>query len=139
MGNAQPSIRRLQPYRCTRADTRVRRALKVERGSACEACGHAAPLEQLSVHHILETRIHPEFAREPLNMLVLCSRCHSSVTTSERFAASLVMHFYSSLPAAVRERHLPFVSCYASETLCSAFRSGDSYFWSDRAVDDLTR
>src|SRR5437899_268075 len=129
MSIAQPSIRRLQPYRCTRADIRVGRALKLARGSMCEDCGHALPPEQLSMHHIFETRIHPEFAREPLNMLVLCSRCHSSVTASEGFAASVVMHFYSALPAPVRERHLPFVSCHASDALCSAFRSGDTYFW----------
>ena len=64
-------VRRLQPYRCTRADARIRRAVKQERGSACESCGQSFALEQLCVHHIFETRTHPEFAREPTHMLVL--------------------------------------------------------------------
>ena len=113
--------------------------MKLERDSACEACGLAFALEQLCVHHILETRIFPEFAREPLNMIVLCFPCHSSITNSEGFAASIVMLFYSELPPAVRQRHLPFVSAYGSPALASAFRLGDPYFWNDRAVDDLTR
>jgi hypothetical protein len=137
--NAEPPIRHLRPYRCTSADIRLRRALKIERGVACEACTHSFALEQLSVHHILEARIYPEFAREPLNMIVLCSSCHSSVTAAERFAASVVMHFYSALPAAVRQRHLPFLTGRASDALCSAFQFGDEWFWNDRAVDDLTR
>jgi len=107
----------------------------------CELCGEAFPLEQLSIHHILETRIYPEFAREPLNMLVLCARCHSSVTHCEHFAGSTAMHFYSTLSAAVRLRHLPFLESAvpASAALISAFRLGDSMFWSDLAVRDLTR
>jgi hypothetical protein len=119
----------------------ARRAVKKERGSVCEVCAVALPLEQLSVHHILETRIYPEFAREPLNMLMLCGRCHSSVTYSEHFAASTAMHFYSTLSAVVRQRHLPFLenTVPASAALISAFRSGDSMYWSDIAVEDLTR
>ncbi len=57
--------------------------MKEERGSACEVCNIALPLEQLSVHHMLETRIYPEFAREPLNMIVLCSHCHSTLADAE--------------------------------------------------------
>lgn len=135
----QPEIRRLRPYRCNAADTRIRRAVKLQRGSVCEACALPFALHQLCVHHILEARIYPEFARDPLNMLVLCSRCHSSVTKAERFAASLLLHFYSALPAAVRQRHLEFVTSHASARLSSAFRMGNADFWGDRAVDDLTR
>src|SRR5213079_725087 len=46
-----PTVRRLQPYRWARADVRVSRALKQERGSACEAWCEPLPLAQLSVHH----------------------------------------------------------------------------------------
>lgn len=118
--NSVPSsIRRLVPYRCNKADARIRRAVKLERGPTCESCGRLFATEQLCVHHILETRIFPEHAREPLNMLVLCSRCHSSITASERYAASLVMHFYSALPAPIRQRNLVFLTGRASQTLCS--------------------
>ena len=136
-----PTVRRLRPYRCTRADVRARRAVKEERGSVCELCEVALALEQLSVHHILETRIYPEFAREPLNMLVLCGRCHSSVTRCEHFAGSTAIHFYSTLSATVRRRHLPFleITVPASAALISAFRSGNSMYWSDLVVRDLTR
>jgi len=74
-----------------------------------------------------------------MNMLILCPHCHSSVTNAERFAGSLLMHFYSALPAHVRNRHLEFVTANGSAALSSAFRVGDVHFWSDRAVDDLTR
>jgi|GEM_PF-6220522 len=136
---SEQPIRQFRPYRCRQADIRIRRAVKVERGSTCEACGQASPIEQLCVHHILETRIYPEFAREPLNMLVLCRSCHSSMTSAEGFAASLVMQFYSGLSTVVRQRHLPFLSKHASPTLASAFQVGNVWFWNDRAVDDLTR
>src|SRR4051794_35719621 len=92
-----PTIRRLRPYRCTDKDVRLRRAIKVERGATCESCNTTVPLERLSVHHILEARMYPEHARNPFNMLVLCSACHASVTAAERFAASLLLHFYSML------------------------------------------
>jgi len=137
----RPSVRRLRRYRCTKADVRARRAVKQERGSACEVCNIALPLERLSIHHILETRIYPEFARERLNMIVLCSHCHSLVTHSEHFAGSTAMHFYSTLSGPIRQRHLPFLESAvpASSALISAFRSGDSLHWSDLAVTDLTR
>ena len=72
-------------------------------------------------------------------MLVLCPRCHSSVTFAEQFAASTVLYFYSSLPVSIRQRHLSFISTYGSAALCSAFRDGDSDFWNALAVNDLTR
>jgi len=136
--NEQP-IRHLRPYRCTRAYNRIRRAVKADRGSTCEACAQPLSLDQLCVHHILETRIYPEFAREPVNMLVLCRACHLSVTRADQFASSLLMHFYSALPVVVRQHHLPFLSKHASPMLVSAFQLGNVWFWNDRAVEDLTR
>ena len=137
----EPTVRRLRSYRCTKADIRIRRAVKEERGSTCEACEGKFPLERLSVHHILETRIYPEFARQSLNMLVLCSKCHSSITNAEYFAASIAMHFYSTLSMAVRQRHLSFLESLdvVPPALLAAFRSGDSWYWNERAVDDLMR
>lgn len=133
------NIRKLQRYRSTRLDLRIRNEVKQERGGLCEACAISIPLAQLAVHHIFEARIYPELARERLNMLVLCARCHSRVTFAERFAGSTLLLFYSSLPILVRQRHLPFVSTHGSAALCSAFRDGDSESWNALAVKDLTR
>jgi hypothetical protein len=137
----QPIRRRLEKYRCTKADVQFRCAVKRERGKMCEACSAQFPRQQLQIHHILETRIYPEFARERFNVLVLCSRCHSAITWAEAFSASAKLHFYSQLTPAVRNRH--FVSLentgQASPALLSAFRDGNSYFWGDRLVEDLIR
>jgi hypothetical protein len=134
-----PEVRRLRPYRRKRADVRIRRAVKLESGAKCEACSDAFALEQLFAHRIFETRSHPELARKPLNMLALCSRCHSSVTLSEHFAASMLIHFYSELPAAIRQRHHPFVVIHGLPALCSAFRTGNNDDWNALAVRDFTR
>jgi hypothetical protein len=141
--NAGPEIpvRKLQPYKCTNADKRIRREIKVERGLACERCHATSPAEKLAVHHILETRSFPEFAREPLNMIVLCSECHSEVTEAERFGTSMICRFYSSLPAKIRERYVVFLKkrLGASSAIVEAIRSGNSDYWNDKAVRDWTR
>jgi hypothetical protein len=134
-------IRRLRSYKCTKADLRKRRELKIERGLVCEKCQAKPPAEKLAVHHILETRSFPEFAREPLNIIVLCPKCHSDITEAERFGTSMVCHFYSSLPAKIRERHVAFLekTAISSPTVVGAFRGGNSDYWDSQVVKDLTR
>ncbi len=135
------SVRRIETYPCTDADRKLRRKLKRQRGLACEACQSSLPIEQLFAHHIFQTRIHPELAREPLNMIVLCTSCHSSVSNAEKIAGSAAIHFYSRLPVEVRRRHVPYVEskAHASSALISALRRGDELYWNDRAVRDLTK
>jgi hypothetical protein len=135
------SVCRLKGYECTKADSRIRQGLKTERGLVCEKCQVKLPVEELAIHHIIETRIHPEYAREPLNMIVLCPKCHSEVTEAERFGISSVCLFCSSLPAEIRERHVAFLerTAAASPEIVGAFRAGNSDYWNDRVVRDLTR
>jgi hypothetical protein len=71
--------------------------------------------------------------------IATCSR-HSPPRTIE-FCR---VHGYALLlhaSAAIRQRHLPFLEIAVpnSAALISAFRSGDSMFWSNLAVRDLTR
>jgi HNH endonuclease len=134
-------MRRLQPYKCTNADRKLRKKLKIERGQICENCQAKPSSEKLAVHHILETRSFPEFAREPLNMIILCPKCHSDITGAERFGTSMICHFYSSLPVKIRERHVAFLerTVVSSPAIIGAFRDGNSDFWNNKAVKDWTR
>jgi len=138
---AEISVRKIQPYKCTEADRKIRRGLKIERGLICENCQVKPPSEKLAVHHILETRCYPEYAREPLNMIVLCPKCHSEITNAERFGTSMICLFYSSLPAKIRERYVSFLAkeLAASSAIVVAFQSGNFNHWNDKAIRDLTR
>ena len=137
----EPSVRVVQKYKCTKADARIRRTVKEQRGKRCECCSGSFLIQQLQVHHILETRIYPEHAREPFNMIVLCACCHSKITQAETFAAAAIMHFYSCLPAEIRQRHLSFLESapHVPSEIVVAFRSGNATYWEDRLVRDLTR
>jgi hypothetical protein len=134
-------VRQLRPYKIREGDRRFRRRVKQQRGCHCERCGFKAPLEKLSVHHILETRAYPEFAREALNVIVLCEPCHSTVTDAERFGISRLMLFYSKLNQVTRTRHLPFLerTLPPSSAAVTAFREGNSRYWNDRTVRDVCR
>ena len=135
------AIRRIETYRCKTADRRIRSAVKETRGFVCERCRISFPADRLAVHHIFETRIYPELARDPLNMLILCAGCHSAVTAAERFAGSMLMRFYAALPRDIRERHLSYLQdrLHTAPTLLAAFRGGDVERWADRVIADLTR
>ena len=136
-----PPLRRIEKYRPTKADARIRRAVKQGRGLICESCKAAFPAQQLAIHHIFETRIYPELAREPLNMIVLCPHCHSRITWGEGYSTSLALHFYAELSSDVRLRHIPFLVSQSRtpEALLAAFRSGNKEYWNSQAVRDLTR
>jgi 5-methylcytosine-specific restriction endonuclease McrA len=137
----EPYYHVLKPYKVRPSDRKFRQRIKKERGCQCEICGTKAAAEELLIHHILEARIYPQFAREPLNVLVLCEPCHSGVTDAERFGTSTRMAFYSKLRKEIRERHLPFLerTLPASSAIITAFRAGNWLHWNDRAVRDLTR
>lgn len=137
----EPTLITVTSYKQKLRDQVFRRHVKEERGSRCEQCEREAPLEQLSVHHILETRLYPQFARDRRNVLVLCEKCHASVSEGERFGASMRAHFYSRLPGKIRERHVAFVESQIGPTsaVVCAFKFGNSDYWNGRTVDDLTR
>ena len=134
-------MRNICTYKVTAADAKIRRKVKAERGSVCESCQVKLDLEKLHVHHILETRLYPELAREPLNMIVLCQSCHQEITDAERFATSLIMNFYSQLRSEIRQRHVPFLESVSdrSKLLPQVFREGGSDKWNAAAIRDITR
>jgi hypothetical protein len=138
---SQPSIRRIQTYKPNDRDRAFRKRLKKERGAHCECCGHGFSLEDLQCHHILETRVFPEFAREKLNVLVLCQQCHGNASETEALSGSCRALFYASLPGPVRARHLPWLSQVkdAGPAVLDAFSTGDHERWNEKAVGDLTR
>jgi hypothetical protein len=131
----------LTAYKPNSRDKVFRRRLKQERGGKCERCGRKASSEKLCVHHILETRAFPQFAREKRNALVLCERCHASVSQGESFGTSMLALFYAQLPSDIRARHLPFLQAQLdpSSALVSAFKHGNSDYWNSKTVRDLTR
>ncbi|MEY2518843.1 MAG: hypothetical protein QOF24_602 [Verrucomicrobiota bacterium] len=114
-----PTVRRLRPCRCTRADVRARRTVKQERGSMCELCDVPFPLEQLFVHHILETRIYPEFARGALEHA--CAMCALSLL-SHALRAFCRVHCYALLLDAFRNRQAasPSIPREHSAIFCGA-------------------
>jgi hypothetical protein len=132
---------KIMPYRQRTGDRRFKQRVKRARGNRCESCGRTLPAEALHIHHILVTSMYPRFARDEGNVLILCQRCHCSVTDGEQQGASIRAYFYSTLPAAVRARHCAFLENIgiASPALLSAFRYGDPAYWNERAVRDSTR
>jgi len=133
-------VRLVKTYKPTKADQKLRQRIKQDRGCVCEACGKADLPEKLIAHHILETRIFPEHARNPDNVLILCIECHGEISGAEKAFSSLVACFYSKLPLAIRQRHLPFLKQYSeSKSLLDAFSHGNFEFWNGKAVNDLTR
>ncbi|HUA68965.1 MAG TPA: HNH endonuclease signature motif containing protein [Candidatus Saccharimonadales bacterium] len=140
MHESETEKRVIQAYKITKADHRFRRRLKLERGGVCESCGKSDLPEKLIAHHILETRIFPEHARNADNVLILCIECHGVISGAEKAFPSLVACFYSKLPLTVRNRHIPFLKQYsASKALLDAFTKGNFEFWNGKAVNDLTR
>jgi 5-methylcytosine-specific restriction endonuclease McrA len=135
------NVRQISTYKLTDADRRVRKEVKQERGCTCEKCGQLRAPERLHIHHILETRIFPELAREPLNMLVLCERCHAQVSSGEAQAASCRVSFYATLRPEIRMHHSEFLRStkVASAALLEVFQQGGSDYWNEKAVRDLTR
>ncbi len=132
----------IQTYRCKKSDTRFRQRIKREKGLTCEKCGYETDeMPELSVHHILETRIHPQYAREPLNVLVLCQGCHSEITSDEQFAPAARIAWYAGLSQACRLPKLTFLEKAVpySTALLDAFRRGDVEYWSYRAVKEAAR
>ena len=103
-------VRKVQPYKTTNADRRIRKQIKISRGLYCVQCRKTFGCEELVVHHILETRIFPEYARSDHNMMVLCRKCHSGVTVSEGLAGAALLAFYAGLEKSVRDFHVPFVA-----------------------------
>ena len=48
--------------------------------------------------------------------------------------------FYSKLPLAIRDRHIPFLKLHSnSKALLDAFSNGNFEFWNGKTVNDLTR
>jgi hypothetical protein len=60
---AESNYIKLAPYKPNSRDQLFRRRVKQERGGKCETCGRKMRLEELCVHHILETRAYPQFDR----------------------------------------------------------------------------
>lgn len=138
---AEHTYIKLTPYKPTSRDREFRRRVKQERGYQCEQCRRTTVPENLNVHHILETRVYPQFARERQNVLVLCERCHACCSQGESFGASMRAHFYARLPSKIRERHLAFIERQLgpSSALACAFKCGNADHWNSKTVDDLTR
>lgn len=134
-------IIRVQPYQPGRADARFKQRIKQKRSNHCEQCERSLPGHRLHVHHILLTSIYPQFACEEGNVLILCPDCHSAVSQSEKEGAAFRAYFYSTLPYAVRMRHLPFLETTgcASPSLIAAFRSAKTEHWHEQAFRDWTR
>lgn len=132
----------IQTYRCTKADTRFRQRIKRERGLRCEKCGFETDeMPELSVHHILETRIHPQYAREPLNVLVLCQSCHSEITSNEQCTPVARIAWYAGLSEACRLPKLAFLeeAVPYSPGLLDAFRRGGVEYWNQQAFNEAIR
>ena len=74
-------------------------------------------------------------------MLILCPDCHSVVSRSETEGAAFLAYFYSTLPHAIRIRHLPFLegTGIACRTLLAAFRYAKADYWREQAFRDWTR
>lgn len=130
-------VRRLQPYRFRVSDQRIRWQVKQERGNCCER----SDPEKLFVHYILEPWIFAECAREPLNTLVLCSRCYSRVTVGEGSSTSEQLLFYARLNPSIRRRHVGFLAAVPdiSWALVSTFRDGSAESCEGRFVRDRLR
>jgi hypothetical protein len=132
----------IQTYRCKKSDTRFRQRIKSERGLTCEKCGFETDeMPELSVHHILETRIPPQYAREPLNVLVLCQGCHSEITSSEQCAPTARIAWYAGLPQECRLPKLAFLEKAVphSPNLHDAFRRGGVEYWKHQAFKEAIR
>lgn len=86
------------------------RRLIIERGSCCEACSQG--VGRMICHHVLEYALYPQFRKTPGNIVVLCDRCHSSATSSERFPQDQALH-YSRMPNPIRERISVFLREHA--------------------------
>jgi hypothetical protein len=132
----------IQTYRCKKSDTRFRQRIKRERGLTCEKCGFATDeMPELSVHHILETRIYPQYAREPLNVLVLCQSCHSEITSNEQCAPVARIAWYAGLSQECRLPMLAFLekAVPSSTALHDAFRRGGVEYWNYQAIKEATR
>lgn len=69
---AERVIRKVTTYKRTKSFARWCRRVKSLSRGACERCGGTCGPDHLTVHHILESRIYPEFARESCNILLLC-------------------------------------------------------------------
>ena len=133
-------VRLVKTYKPTKADQRFRQKIKQDRGCACEACGKSDSPEKLLAHHILETRIFPEHARNPDNVLIVCIECHGEISSAEKAFPSMVARFYSKLPLPIRQRHMSFLKQHSkSKALLDAFSNGDYTFWNGKAINDLTR
>ncbi len=93
------------------------------------------------MHHILESRIYPEFAREPLNVLILCEHCHGEVARAEHEGAAARLWFYASLKFEIRSRHIGFLESVLgpAQPLVDAFSIGNAEDWNTVRVRDLTR
>ncbi len=138
---AERVIRKVATYKRTKSFARWCRKVKSLSRGACERCGGTCGPDHLTVHHILESRIYPEFARESCNILLLCVTCHGEISRAEHEGAAARLWFYSSLPAEIREQHIPFFERVLGpqSPLVSALRAGNSEYWNAARVRDLTR
>jgi hypothetical protein len=135
------AIRRIATYKRTKGHARWCRKVKERAGAVCERRGGRCGAEHLTVHHILESRIYPEFARESLNVLILCEYCHGEIARAEHEGTTARLWFYASLPPQVRTRHVPFLEQVLGpeQPLVAALRAGNSDYWNSLRVRDLTR
>jgi hypothetical protein len=133
-------VRKVATYKRTKSFIRWCREIKKLSGGVCERCGGKCALDHLTVHHILESRIYPEFARESCNVLFLCVKCHGEITRAEHEGAAARLWFYSSLPAEIREQHIPFFEHVLGpeSSLVAVLRAGNSEYWHGVRVRDFT-
>jgi hypothetical protein len=134
-------IRKVATYKRTKSFARwCRKAKNLSRG-ACERCGGVCGPAHLTVHHILESRIYPEYARESGNVLLLCVTCHGEISRAEHEGIAAWLWFYSSLPEEIRKQHVPFFEHVLGleSSLVAALRAGNSEYWNAQRERAATR
>jgi hypothetical protein len=109
-------LRLILPYQITSSDQRFRQRIRTQRRNKCERCGASGEKAGIQCHLVLDARVHPEFAREPANVIVVCEPCRSLVTSAthaqvweDDSRTKRIQEFYGALPAEVGRRVAAFL------------------------------
>ena len=53
--------------------------LLTQRGNKCESCGRKGDEKTLELHHIKPIVERPDLAKDPENVILLCTECHKDI------------------------------------------------------------